>query len=125
MKLEFLESGSPDCPLVRLYEFTSQEAYDFRRIALQLAGGREHTVFLSERPGTIPIRGCELTLQKENKDRGVSEISSAKFKWVLSQNGWLQVAHLIRPFSHGVSRGWQWLSEKGQARILLSCDGGW
>ena len=37
MKLEFLANGSPDCPLIRIYEFNSKEAYKLRRIALQLA----------------------------------------------------------------------------------------
>jgi len=37
MKLEFLASGSPDCSLIRLYEFNAKEAYDLRRITLQLA----------------------------------------------------------------------------------------
>jgi hypothetical protein len=38
MKLEFLECGSPDCPLIRLYKFNAKEAYDLRRTALQLSG---------------------------------------------------------------------------------------
>jgi hypothetical protein len=125
MKLEFLESGSPDCPLIRLYEFNAKEAYELRRIALQLAKGKEHTIFLHEQPGMISIGGCELTLQQEDKDRGASEISSLKFKWVLSQAGWLQVAGLIRPFSQGANKGWQWLSEVGKVRILLSVEGSW
>jgi hypothetical protein len=40
MKLEFLECGSPDGPLIRLYKFNAKETYDLRRTALQLAGNR-------------------------------------------------------------------------------------
>lgn len=125
MKLEFLASGSPDCPLIRIYEFNSKEAYELRRIALLLARGREKVVRLHKQPNATVISSFELTLQQGKKDRGVSEISPLKFEWVLSQAGWLQVADLIRPFSRGATKGWQWLCEIGRTRILLSCDGQW
>ncbi|HEY6967970.1 MAG TPA: hypothetical protein VJA94_02105 [Candidatus Angelobacter sp.] len=125
MKLEFLESGSPDCPLIRLYEFTPKEAYQLRRIAIQLARGKETTVRLHEQPNVTAIGGCELLLLQGKEDRGVSAISSSKFKWILSPAGWLQVANLIRPFSRGAANGDQWLSETGKVKIVLSCDGRW
>jgi hypothetical protein len=123
MKLEFLESGAPDCPLVRLYEFDANEAYNLRRIVIQLAGSSEQTVLFHEQPGVIPIGGCQLTLHLGDKDRGVSELASNKFKWVLSEAGWLQVSGLIRPFTRTDSSGFQWLSDGGRIRVLLSHDG--
>jgi len=90
MKLEFLEYGSPDCPLVRLYEFTSQEAYDFRRIALQLARGREHTVFLNERAGYGSDRGLRINApERKQGSRSVRnflcEVQMGPFpKWLAS-----------------------------------------
>ena len=125
MKLEFLESGSPDCPLIRLYEFTSREAYQLRRVALQLARSKEITVRLHEQPNVVAIDGCKLTLQQGKKDRGVSEISSLNFECVFSKAGWLQVADLIRRFSRSAANGFQWLSETRKVKILLSCDGKW
>lgn len=125
MKLEFLASGSPDCPLIRIYEFNSKEAYELRRIALALARGTETVVRLHEQPNVTAIGGCELMLQQGKKERGVSAISSSKFEWVLPQAGWLQIAGLIRPFSRGGTNGYQWLSETGKVKILLFCDGKW
>ena len=125
MKLEFLENGSPDYPLIRVYEFDAEEAYNLRRITLQLARGKDQTVLFHEQPGVIPIGGCQLTLHRGEKDRGVSEFASRKFKWVLSNTGWFQVAGLIRPFSRTDLSGFQWLSEGGQIRVLLSQDGHW
>jgi hypothetical protein len=119
MKLEFLEGGSPDCPLIRLHEFNAKEAYHLRRTALQLARGWEPTVFFHEQPGVISIGGCQLALHQGEKNHGVSELGSLKFKWVLSKAGWLQVAGLIRPFSRGAMKGWQWLSETGKAKLLF------
>ena len=125
MKLEFLESGSPDCPLIRLYEFNSKEAYDLRRIALQLAKGREQNVSLHEQPAVIPIGGYELTLHQGEKDKGVKQVAPLKFTWVLTKSGWLNVGGLIRPFSRGNLGGFQWLSSKGGIQIILSPDGCW
>ena len=125
MKLEFLADGSPDCPLIRTYEFNSKEAYELRRIAIQLARGKATTVRLHEQPNITVIGDCDLTLQQGRKYREVSSISSSKFEWVLSQAGWLQVAYLIRPFSRATVDGYQWLSQMGKVKILLSCDGQW
>jgi hypothetical protein len=125
MKLEFVESGSPDCPLIRLYEFGTKEADSLRGVTLRLARTREQTVAFHEQPGIIPIGGCQLTLQLGEKDRGVSETGLNKFRWVLSKTGWLQVAGLIQPFMQTDSRGFQWLSGAGQIRVLLSHDGRW
>ena len=125
MKLEFLKSGSPDCPLIRVHEFNKKEAYHLRRIALQLARGKQQTVLLHEQQGVLPIDGCELALHQCDKDYGTAQVAPQKFKWALSKVGWLEVASLIRPFSRGAAKGWQWLSETGKARILLSSDGRW
>jgi len=75
MKLEFLESGSPDCPLIRIYEFSAEEAHQLHRIALWLARTEEKRVPLHKQPNVNAIGGCELTLHQGEKDRGVSEIS--------------------------------------------------
>lgn len=125
MKLELLASGSPDCALIRLYEFNSKEAYQLRRIALQLARGKETTIPLHKESNVISIGGCELILRRGKKDRRVFEISSLKFEWALSRAGWRRVADLIRPFSRGTASGYQWLSEPGKVQILLSLDGKW
>ena len=125
MKLEFLASGSPDCPLIRLYEFNSKETYELRRIAVHLARGKETVVRLHEQPNVTAIGDLELALLQGQKDRGVSEMSRLKFEWVLSPAGGRQVADLIRPFSRGMANGYQWLPGTGKVQILLSCDGQW
>ena len=92
MKIEFLKSGSPECPLVRLYEFEASGAYHLRRIALRLARGTYHIIPLREEPTFLLVGGCELTLNRGEKDQGVFETAPLKFSWVLSKLGWLSVA---------------------------------
>jgi hypothetical protein len=70
MKIEFLKSGSPDCPLIRLYEFKPSEAQSLRRIAL-LARGRIQRVPLHNGQGILAIGGCQLALSRKERDRGV------------------------------------------------------
>jgi len=125
MKIEFLNSGSPNCPLIRLYEFKASEAYNLRRIAMQLARGKCQIIRLQEESVYSPIGGCELTLSRGEKDQGVFEAAPLKFSWVLSKSGWFNVAGLIRPFSRGNLSGFQWLSSTDGIQILLSPDGRW
>jgi hypothetical protein len=125
MKIEFLKSGSPDCPLIRLYEFDASEAQSLRRICLQLARGRTKVLHVHKEQEILAINGCELTLGRGEKDRGVLETEPLKFAWIPTKAGWLSVAGLIRPFSRTNSGGFQWLSDRGKLRILLSRDGRW
>lgn len=123
--MEFLESGSPDCPLIRLYEFKPSEAQSLRRIALQLAKGRTASVRLHKEHGLQAISGCQLTLSRGGEDRGVNEIGPFEFAWVLTPSGWLSVSGLLRPFSKTSPSGYQWLCDGGKIRILISHDGRW
>jgi hypothetical protein len=125
MKVEFLKSGSPDCPLIRLYEFEASEVYHLRRIALRLARGTYQVIALHEEPGVFPIGDCQLTLSRGEKDRGVFETAPSRLAWVLTKSGWFNVAGLIRPFSRGNLSGFQWLSSNSGIQILLSRDGRW
>jgi hypothetical protein len=123
MKIEFLKSGSPECPVVRLYEFEASGAYHLRRIALRLARGPYQAIPLHEEPVALSIGGCQLSLSRGERDRGVLETAPLEFSWGFSRSSWLRVAGLIRPFSRGDLNGFQWLSEVGGIRILLSPSG--
>jgi hypothetical protein len=126
MKMEFLRSGARDCPLIRLYEFNRSEAQSLRRIALRLARGWIQTVPLHKEQGILAVAGCQLALSRgEEKDQGVFETAPLGFAWVLTGAGWLSVSGLIRPFSGTDTGGFQWLSDDGKIRILLSHDGRW
>src|SRR5260370_8870186 len=99
MKMEFLKSGAPDCPLIRLYEFKPSEAQSLRRIALQLARGRTEKVLLHEERGILATGACKLVLSRGDKDRGVFETGPLKFLWELTVGAWHSISGLIRPFT--------------------------
>lgn len=125
MKLEFLRAGSPDCPLIRLYDFDSREAQRLLQIALQLAGQRDLAIPLHAETIVTPIDTCELTLRCADGRAGVRELSPMKFEWVSSDGGWLDIASLIQPFCQEDAAAHQWLSRVGNIAVLLSRDGKW
>jgi hypothetical protein len=126
MKMEFLKSGSPDCPLIRLYEFNAAAAHQLYRSVLRLARNQVDAVALHQEPGTRPIGSCKLTLRQGKKDQGIREIAPFDFEWASSRNGWLNVARLIQPFTQDdFSGGHQWLARGGRIALLLSANGGW
>jgi hypothetical protein len=107
MKMEFIKSGSLDCPLIRLFEFKTSEAQSLRRIALQLAKGRTQSVLLHKAEGIEAIDWCQLTLSRGEKDRGTFETGPMEFAWFLTGGGWLSVSGSDSP----VLANWlTWLS---------------
>lgn len=125
MKLEFLREGSPDCPLIRLYDFSSDEARGLQQVVLQLVRDKDAVVALHAEPGIQPVGQCELYLRQAENPHGIREIGPLKFEWTYSAGGWLEVAALIQPFCRGDSTGNQWLTRIGTISVLLSPDGRW
>lgn len=125
MKLEFVREGSPDCPLLRLYDFDPAEARQLQHAVLRLVRQSDEMIPLHQQPGIQPVAGCELTLLRANDVQGVREIAPGKFEWLYSIDGWLEIAGLIQPFCQADAVGFQWLSRIGKIAVLLSRDGSW
>lgn len=125
MKLEFLRSGSPDCPLIRLYDFDAEQARRLQQMVLRLTNGQNEAVALHAEPDVHPINGCELTLRERERDQGVREVTKMKFECTLTKAAWLDVGALIQPFCLGESAGYQWLTRTGKIALLLSRSGEW
>jgi len=126
MKIEYLEDGSPDCPLIRLYEFIPEEAIRLRESFLSLASGKQDTIELHNAPGMQSMRGCCLTLRLGQRDVGLVRTGPTSFKCVLTASAWSNLAGLTEPFQAAEMDGhYQWLSEHGKANLLLSPLGDW
>jgi hypothetical protein len=127
MKLEFLASGSPDCPLIRLYDFDMAAASRLREVFQRVSVGSPPSVPLHEEPGIEAIGGCRVDLSLGNRDRGILEIHPLSFECILTKEGWSNVAALTEPFceSEDVRGQYQWLNEDGEVSLLLSQNGSW
>lgn len=123
MKIEYLQDGSDDCPLVRIFDFTADEAQSLRQAVRELGAGRVTRINLSELQGIEPVDGLDLAFVAGEIDAGLVR-DHRPFCWILSIASWHKVADKIEPFVQG-STGYQWLSECGETSLLISPTGRW
>ncbi len=125
MKLEYLPSGTPDCPLIRLYDFTRAEAAELCSTVAELASGELGCVAVAELPFITAIGGCQLSFLAGTWDAGVVQQPDGSYLCRLTPGTWDNVAGLIEPFTSDAT-GYQWLvGMPGEVAILLSVNGQW
>jgi hypothetical protein len=126
MKLEFLAEGSPDCPLIRLYDFLAADAQRLKELFDCLATGSRTNISLHRQPGIEPVDGCQLNLRVDNRNAGIVQKGPFVFECNLTQARWSDIASLTESFCE-VARPntHQWLNEDGRVSLLLSPDGRW
>ena len=103
MKLEYLAEGSPDCPLIRLFEFDATGASRLREAFRSLADGSRQDIPLHEEWWVESIAGCHLDLRLGTRDLGVVERLPSKFECVLTAEEWSEIAAKVDPFCTGQS----------------------
>jgi hypothetical protein len=125
MRLEYLPDGSPDCPLIRLFDFTPAEAARLGTAVTDLAAGRVEQVAVHDLLGVVPLGGCKLVLRRRSWDQALVRVGPCAFECGFTAGAWDNVAGLVEPFAAGNS-GFQWLAGiPGEAALLLSVGGGW
>jgi hypothetical protein len=122
MKIEFLESGSDDCPLIRIYGGESDVCKLFLSVFTQLSNGSSKEVSLTILPGVEPLASCSLTAHVSKRDKGIVRKRGNNFDWVLTAVAWENVAGLIEPFCQPGANRFQWLDQvpASDARVLIS-----
>ncbi len=125
MKLEYLPSGSPDCPLIRLYEFDQSEAQRLMQLVKSLVAGDCQDVALQNEEWVKPVGGCCLNLRRGNHDQGIRPEQTLQFECVLSPDGWSNVEGLLEPFCESQTSSFQWLTHDGRIALLISRSGQW
>ena len=124
MKMEYLDAGSADCPLIRLYDFGPVEAAQVLDTIRSLAEGKEKSIALNEALGLESVSVCRLNLRTGSRDKGIAKLDKDVFECVLTPESWDNVSGLVEPFGTGAS-GYQWLDKTGGIALLLSVDGHW
>jgi hypothetical protein len=124
MEVEYLESGSADCPLIRIYGDEPEVCRRLQDVFERLATGNAQEVSLTDLPGVDALSGCRLIAQVSRRDRGIVRTGANVFSWVLTPTTWDNVAFLIEPFCQPEPQrgGYQWLDQvpAGDARVLVS-----
>jgi hypothetical protein len=125
VKLEYLPDGSPDCPLIRLFEFDQLEAQRLRQLVISLVAGDRQDVALQNEEWVKPVGECCLNLRRGNRNQGVRQAQALKFNCVLTPDGWSNVEALLEPFCESNTPGFQWLTHDGRIALLISANGQW
>jgi hypothetical protein len=127
MRLEYLPNGSPDCPLIRLYDFDAMEATRLLHLVISLSDDSVGRIILDEQQEVTSVDGRKLTLVTNRSDHGVVRTRpSNQFECILTRTSWTHIAGLIEPFcGPGVANGFQWLDETSDISLLLSPSGSW
>jgi hypothetical protein len=130
MKIEYLTNTDPTHPkdsILRIFDFTSSEACQFRGILSKLANGSISEIDLSGLPFVTSIGGCHLVLKVGSKDKGVIRFSDTMFECILTKLTWENAEGLVEPFcdTREVS-GYQWLYNLDtDIELLFSQNGDW
>lgn len=121
MKLEYLADGSPDCPLIRLYDFTPLEAEQLHEKLSALADGTLTRLELHTLSFIEVIGDCQLTLIRRGWDQAIIRMARpTQFECGLTAGSWENMAALVEPFTEDAS-GFQWLNgTPGKAKLLLT-----
>jgi hypothetical protein len=126
MKLEYLADGSPDCPLIRLYDFTGPEVAQLLTAVSSLASGATERVDVHRLPFVEAVGGCQLALVRRSWDQAIIRGRGLwEFECGFTPETWDNVAGLVEPIADGAD-GFQWLAgSPGEAALLLSASGQW
>lgn len=138
LKVEYIPPcDSPDCPLIRLYDFRSEDIAALRAICNSLAGGHRSECMLTDEPWAQSINGCRLLLRVVPDDQATPNFESCctgcrvpfpapgePYVMLGSRRGWDDVRELLEPFLAG-TRGFNWLADPPDVRVLVSQQGAW
>ena len=125
MKLEYLPTGSPDCPLIRLFAFSREEVICLKSLLESLSHSSANDVALHEQLGIEQVNTCRLYLRVGKSDCGVRTVGPGTFECVLSEAAWDNMTWLVEPFCKAHPSGYQWLNPSADINSLLSHDGKW
>ncbi|BDG02510.1 hypothetical protein [Anaeromyxobacter oryzae] len=123
MKLDFIETGAPACPLLRLAYADPATVTQLIQVLRRVG---PTPVALDGAAGVEPVSGVRLHVSEGKADLGVRRVENESFSWVMDHEGWLQVIDLLAPFAEPKTsgNGFQYLSQGGVA-VIISTDGHW
>ncbi len=125
MKLEYLADGSPECPLLRLSDFTTAKAEKLLAAVSGLASGEDERIEVHRLPFVESVGECRLVLVRRSWDQAVVRVGPLVFECGFTAGTWDNVAGLVEPFAEDAS-GFQWLADSpGDTVVLLSATGQW
>jgi hypothetical protein len=129
MKIEYLTDTDPTHPnesILRIFDFDSTQACQFRDIVAKLADGSASEIDISDLPFVTPIAGCHLIFKVGTRDNAVVHVLNNRFECVLTRLTWDNAESLVEPFCDENLSDYQWLYDLGSdIELLFSPRGEW
>ena len=123
MKLAYLPSGSPDCPLIRFFAFDNEGLARLKTLLLSLSDYSKSSVALSEQVDFQQVNANRLYFRVGESDERIRSVAPGVFEYVLSGAAWDNMAELVEPLCESDGQGNQWLSGSQGINLLLSRNG--
>ena len=123
MKVEYLKS-SQDGPLIRLFDFSSDEVIEMKRLLDKLVDGKIKSLPLHEHCNINPQDNCHLTFLPADRDKGIQG-KEGEFKCILTGSSLSSISELIGSFAFSPAEGYEWLDETSDISLLISPDKRW
>ncbi len=126
MRIEYLAGGAAECPLLRICDFQQSELTQLQSNCLAFAEGRRNKELVADHPGNPDANNCAVLGKIGESDQGVKQATKLEhvFVLILTNEGWQEVAEKLQPLIDHED-GYQWLSEQGDLRLLVSKNGTW
>ena len=123
MKVELIEEGSSDAPLIRIY---GDEPESIAKL-ISLIDSLEGSIELTADSKFPPINNCRLVFILSNISKGLVQTSTNNFELALNHEDWSHIKELITPLANPDSQGYQWLDETNKVALLVSrySNGAW
>jgi hypothetical protein len=129
MRIEYLTNTNPTHPkesILRIFDFDSIQACQFKDLLSKLASGSASEIDISDLPFVTPVDGCHLVLKVGRRDRGLVRVSSTIFECILTRLTWDNAEGLVEPFCEANLSGYQWLYDMDtDIQLLFSPRGDW
>jgi hypothetical protein len=124
MKIEYIDKGSEDCPLIMISDTTPEECKILQRECYRLSKRELKEIEIHKLKGCIAVNKCQLLAKVGEQNKGIIQTGHNIFQIILEDIWWDNVAGLIEPFCKE-SSGFQWLDETSKISLLLSPTGHW
>jgi hypothetical protein len=123
MRIDFINDGSHDFPLVRLFSGEKNEIGLLRSFLLKLSGSELNEIAISDLP--FCATKLKLLFRLGTADRGMQASKDKReFCLELEKESWLEMAEKLDPFLEDPA-GFAWLYESGPIVVLFTTDGYW
>jgi hypothetical protein len=125
MQMDYLADGSVDCPLLRIFDFTSLEVTTLIVGIEGLADGSVPEILLESAHSADAIA---LVFRLGKRNDGITQVSALRFECTGTKERYLDMVGLLEPFVELTNLGThQWLNEDSDISLLITTSesGSW